>query len=326
MTRHWHRLARRARKLRFLVTALSVLVLATILVGQVRGWWVKPSLPTAVPVLSGERQECLEPESVRPVGTVLCTGLKLQLNSDSGVVTIAQAATEILGIDGDKDRVEFAISRDGHRVVYLDAPSYRFVAMDLRTRKTRALTPPLSGEEVGKWVHLASSPDSRWFTVSLMGNAKTILTDFDTGQVREIPNVCMVHGVTAKLVVGNQWCRHGDGGIPNMVIVVRQDGSVQPLDDDLQNEQVGIGLAPDGVTFSAGGNLYDVETGQRLGPLLLPPSSRAVAWLDDSHVLAEEEERYHVVDIVTGTQDEVDGESPPGLEYAERHRSGRVLW
>ncbi|WP_127938928.1 hypothetical protein [Nonomuraea polychroma] len=239
-------------------------------------------------------------------------------------MTIAQAATEIFGIDGDKDKVEFAISRDGHRVVYLDAPSYRFVAMDLRTRKTRALTPPLSGEELGKWVNLASSPDSRWFTVSLMGNAKTILTDFDTGQAREIPNVCVVHGLTAKLLVGNQWCRHGEGGIPNRV-VVREDGSVKPL-DDLQNEHVDIGLAPDGVTFSAGGNLYDVETGERLGPLLLPPSSRAVAWLDGSHVLAEEGERFHVVDIVNGTQDELDSESAPGLEFVERHRSGRLLW
>jgi hypothetical protein len=323
--RHWHQLARRARRVRFRIAALIVLVLATILVGDVRGWWVKPSLPTAVPVLSGERQECRNPEGAQPVGTVLCTGLKLQLGSDSGVVTIAQAATEIFGIDGDKDRVEFAISRDGHRVVYLDAPSYRFVAMDLPTRKTRALTPPLSGEELGKWANLASSADGRWFTVSLMGNAKTILTDFDTGQAREIPNVCVVHGVTAKLLVGNQWCRHGEGGIPNRVVVVRENGSVKPL-DDLQNEHVDIGLSPDGVTFSAGGNLYDVETGQRLGPSPLPQSSRAVAWLDDSRVLAKDGESYHVVNIVTGTQDEVDNERPPGLEFAERLSSGRLPW
>ncbi|MFF4418083.1 hypothetical protein ACFYY8_36625 [Streptosporangium sp. NPDC001559] len=325
MTRHWRPLARRARRVRFSVTALSALALATVLAGHTRGWWVNPSLPTTVPALSGEREECPDPRRDRPVGTVLCTGLTLRLTSDNGVVTIARAATEISGIDGDPDMVEFAISRDGHRVAYLDAQSYRFVAMDLPTGKTRALTPPLSGEELGKWTDLTVSPDGRSFAVSLQGYPKTILTDFETGRTREIPGVCVVHGLTATAVVGNRWCRHGGLGRPNRLFVTHDDGSVKPLDDP-ENDQVDIGLAPDGVTFSAGGRLYDVETGERLGPLPVPRSSRAIAWLDGRHVLAKAGEHYYVVDVSDGTKNMVRDETPPGLEFAERNDSGRLSW
>jgi hypothetical protein len=130
-----------------------------------------------------------------PVGTVTCMGWTLHLVAKPGTgsgglshvclndecfqdVFIPDAAVLVAEGADSWHGVHIAISRDGHRVAYLSGTEHRFVAVDLRGRTKRYLSPILTPDQQ-RDPRVNVSPDGRFFTVSYDGTRTR--TDFTTG-------------------------------------------------------------------------------------------------------------------------------------------------
>ncbi|MEU4829746.1 hypothetical protein [Streptosporangium sp. NPDC023615] len=89
------------------------------------------------------------------------------------------------GDEGGDQRLDPAISRDGHRIAYLSAAERRYVAHDLGSGVKRYLSPVLAAGDTENGTTVSVSPDGRHFTVAL--GKRTLRTDFTTGALTSVP-------------------------------------------------------------------------------------------------------------------------------------------
>lgn len=118
-------------------------------------------------------------------GTIACVGWILHLEAEQNTPStgehghacsndlcwsnarIPDAARMISQGNGSFTGVGIAISPDGRRVAYLSAVERRYIAVDMREKTRRYLTPVLTPEQLAKGSSVTASADGRYFTVRL---------------------------------------------------------------------------------------------------------------------------------------------------------------
>lgn len=308
MTRPWQRLARRNRIVRG-TQAMAVALLATGLYWFVAAPPAAPiTSPAAAPVSYVAPDEC--PDRSQPVGTIICTGLTLHL-AGGATMRVERAAAMISNLGETQDRAPVAVSRDGRSLAYLDAPTFRIVALNLRTGTTRPLTPVLTGDEVGKQADLAISPDGTHFSVSLRARRRTIVTEVETGAVRHVSGLCSVVGLTPQAIYGTRDCQER-----GTLFRVGPDSAFTRV-GELVADWTGAGLSSDGKMLAGSGPggavaFYDAESGKwkKTRMLALPPNWTPIGWTAEGHILASSDNAFHTVDLQTGELASYGGASP----------------
>ncbi|MFF3670016.1 hypothetical protein [Microtetraspora malaysiensis] len=203
------------------------------------------------------------------------------------------ATGEEMVIENARDMV---ISRDGHRIAYLDTSAKRYVALDLRDGRSRHLTRPLTAAETDGQRRrprpLVASGDGRFFAVAIHMRASTVVTNFETGAARTIPKLCVLFGLASATVVGARECGW-DGGI----VAIDAKGRAKHVSEYLNANHV-MSLSPDGTLLMGCHGLiafYDAKTGARVRDFPTPGCGEEAQWLDDRHVIIDS-----IVDVTTG--------------------------
>ncbi|WP_327590172.1 hypothetical protein OHA25_26500 [Nonomuraea sp. NBC_00507] len=195
-----------------------------------------------------------------------------------------------------------AVSRDGHRIAYIDDVSDRYIALDLRTGQIRKLNAKPVGRVMAHEPHLAISGDGVFFATSPAEVAETTITNFDTSETRIIKNVCRLYGVTASGVLGTRDCE-GDSDLRWV------SPGKKPRVFEFLNRNDGPSLSPDGKVIAVRGfTLIDFATGKAVRDFPIPATEQ---WLDADHLLARTGNGYYAADIGTGTLTKLTVEAPP---------------
>lgn len=132
----------------------------------------------------------------------------------------------------------FAISGDGHRLVYMDKDTRRLVQLDLANAAYHDLTEPLAN---GAAPEVAMSPDGRY--VTLAGATGVELVDTGTGGRTRLPGIARVLGVGQDTVVATTGRRAVRPAPDTELLVLDHRGGVRnriPFDPTLD-----VRLAPD---------------------------------------------------------------------------------
>ncbi|WP_433354836.1 hypothetical protein ACQP25_14220 [Microtetraspora malaysiensis] len=194
------------------------------------------------------------------------------------------------------------VSRDGHRVVYVDDAFGHYVALDLRTGQIRQLNAKPAGRVREDEPHLAVSGDGTFFATSPEAVAETTITNFDTGETRIIKNVCRLYGVTSSGVLGTRHCE-GDSDLRWV-----SPGKKARVFEYL-NRNDGPSLSPDGKFIAVRGfTLIDFATGEAVRNFPIPATEQ---WLDADHLLARTHNGYYAADIRTGSLTKLPVVAPP---------------
>ncbi|WP_433352648.1 hypothetical protein ACQP25_05585 [Microtetraspora malaysiensis] len=208
------------------------------------------------------------------------------------------ATGEEMVIENARDMV---ISRDGHRIAYLDTSGKRYVALDLRDGRSRHLTRPLTAAEMDErrpgLRPLAASGDGRFFAAAIYARASTIVTDFETGAARTIPKLCVLFGLTSATVIGAREC-----GWDGDIVAIDVKGRAKHVGEYLNANHV-MSLSPDGTLLMGCHGLiafYDAKTGARVRDFPTPGCGEEAQWLDDRHVIIDSTSGFLIVDVTTG--------------------------
>lgn len=132
----------------------------------------------------------------------------------------------------------FAISSDGHRLVYLDKDTRRLVQLDLANAEYHDLSEPLTN---GAAPEVTMSPDGRY--VTLAGASGVELVDTATGGRTRLPGIARVLGVGQDTVVATTGRRAVRPAPDTELLVLDHRGGVRnriPFDPTLD-----VRLAPD---------------------------------------------------------------------------------
>lgn len=157
--------------------------------------WENPR--THHPIRYAVPDRCGPAQTTPVAGTITCVGWTLHLEAKHNThstgehahfcsndlcwsdARIPDAATTISEGDGSYAGVQIAISPDGRRVAYLSAAERRYLAVDMRDKTRRYLTPVLSPEQLAGRSRVTVSADGRYFTVRQ--GESLLRTDFTTG-------------------------------------------------------------------------------------------------------------------------------------------------
>ncbi|MEU7743423.1 hypothetical protein [Nonomuraea sp. NPDC049158] len=209
------------------------------------------------------------------------------------------------------------ITPDGHRVAYLDVAELRFLARDLPSGLNRPITPRLTAEEIVGITSVVGSADGRHFAVSTRENRRTFVTDFETGHMRTVEQVCWAYGLTADRLMGSAGC----DGVGVSIDAIRFDGTATPFRSEAELPR---DMSPDlrwYIDFKKPTSVYETATGRRVR--VLPSGLSEMRWADAETLVArdadiEDGDDYVAIDARTGEL------IPIGIPYADSIIFGKV--
>lgn len=208
--------------------------------------------------------------------------------------------------------VPLEITPDGHRVAYLDSEEFRYLAKDLRTGSTRALTPKLTAEEIVGLTSVRISADGRYYAVSTRENRHTYVTDFETGQTRMLPQVCWSYGLTSELLYGSAGCTGRNVAID----AIRFDGTATRF---LPEGKAPRSMSPDLRWYvNPGDDPSFFETASQRKVQSIWYGLDKSEWADSNTLVARDDSDFIAIDARTGERIEI------GIPYAEITAFGKV--
>lgn len=302
---NWAKLARWRRIRRWTTAALLLTGLAACQ-GQAGLTWQ--------PVIYGVPSSSCSPRWADLIGddedygqvVMTCVGWELDVPFGMDV----ELRTAVSGVNTGGD-VPFEISSDGHRVAYLDSKQFRYLAKDLRTGSTRPLTPRLTAEEIVGLTTARISADGRYYAVSTREHRRTYMTDFETGQIRTVPQVCWSYGLTSELLMGSGGCNGWNVAIDT----VRFDGTATRF---LPEEKAPRDMSPDLRWYIDNDDPYSIyETASKRKVRTFLYGLDGMEWADSDTLVARDHD-FVAIDATTGERIEI------GIPYEDPIAFGKV--
>ncbi|MFI0423155.1 hypothetical protein [Spongiactinospora sp. 9N601] len=109
--------------------------------------------------------------------------------------------------------VPLQVSRDGHRVAYFSRKHLKFMAWDLPTGQTKAISPRLDPQSLDHHSGLEISPDGGFFALTFTGaRPRLLITEFATGKTTTLNGYCTISGMSrnASRIAVSRECSEDD--------------------------------------------------------------------------------------------------------------------
>ncbi|RBQ21354.1 hypothetical protein DP939_01140 [Spongiactinospora rosea] len=149
-----------------------------------------------------------------------------------GDIGLSDAASMVRVNESHYRTVPLQVSRDGHRVAYFSKKHLKFVAWDLPTAQTKAISPRLDPQSLDDLSGLEISPDGGFFAVAFHGaRPRLLITEFATGKTTTLNGYCSTYGMSRKAswIAVSRECSEEDGTYTEdegLVTILKRNGEV----------------------------------------------------------------------------------------------------